>query len=284
MRGLVVIALAACTETVAVSDGVHLSTEGLYDDIAAGAVTERAIEYAPVHALWADGAEKRRWLVLPPGGELDTTSPDEWQLPVGAKLFKEFRVGGRRVETRMLERVSETAYRFEPYVWLADDSDAVVVPEGATDVLGTQHDVPPRVDCAICHDSAAGKLLGLSAVQHAGELPLSRPVPRVEVPEALGVLHANCGHCHTATGVASFMQLRLSASDATQSAVLDSIVGVPTEIFGGAELRVAPGDPDASAIVMRMSSRAPGVQMPPIATERTYDDGIALVRAWISSL
>ena len=275
-----------------VSDGVHLSTEGLYDDVAGNVVSDHALEFVPAYALWADGAEKRRWIVLPAGTELDTSDAGDWELPVGGKLFKEFTVGGRRVETRLVERVSATEYRFEPYVWLPDESDAVIVPEGANDVLGTQHDIPGRDDCAGCHDSARGKLLGVSAVQlsttTAQPLPISHPVPRIELPPALGVLHANCGHCHTAMGQADFMQLKFSPNDAglpiANTAVYRSIVGVPTEVFGGAEYRVVPGDAAASAIVMRMASREAGLQMPPIATERPDDAGLRHVIEWINSL
>jgi hypothetical protein len=293
MRRLVMMVMAACAESApVVSDGVHLSTEGLYDDVASSVVSAHAIEFAPAYALWADGAEKRRWIVLPPGTELDTSDPGDWELPVGAKLFKEFSVAGRRVETRLVERVSATEYRFEPYVWLPDESDAVIVPDGASDVLGTQHDIPGRADCAGCHDSARGKLLGVSAVQLSAmaerSLPISHPVPRIEMPAALGVLHANCGHCHTAMGQADFMQLKFSPNDAglpiADTAVYRSIVGVPTEVFAGADYRVVPGDAEASAIVMRMASREAGVQMPPTATERPDDAGLRLVRAWINSI
>jgi hypothetical protein len=39
---------------------------------------------------------------------------------------------------------------------------------------------------------------------------------RVPFPnQALGVLHASCGHCHSETGIASFLQLRFSTADAT---------------------------------------------------------------------
>lgn len=265
MRWLVLVSVAACADMGVVSDGVHLSTEGLYEDMGRKAVVAGAIELEPAHALWADGAEKRRWMVLPPGAEIDTSEMDHWQLPIGTKLFKEFLVGGQRVETRLFERVTATDYRLDGYVWLADESDAVVVPDGAQDVLGTTHDIPSKTECVMCHQSEPGRSLGVSAVQLSGmldELPLSSPVPRVEIPNpALGVLHANCGHCHTDGGIAEMQQLRFSVHDGglpiEQTAVYQSIVGVPlTDWQGPVELRVAPGDPDASAIVYRMSSRA----------------------------
>jgi hypothetical protein len=52
----------------------------------------------------------------------------------------------------------------------------------------------------------------------------------------------------------------------------------------GIELRVAPGKPDVSGILYRMSLRGFGEQMPPIATKHTDPNGISAVRTWISGL
>jgi hypothetical protein len=49
-------------------------------------------------------------------------------------------------------------------------------------------------------------------------------------------------------------------------------------------LRIAPGRPERSALLHRMSSRAPADQMPPIATHRIDADAVDLVRTWISTL
>jgi hypothetical protein len=53
-------------------------------------------------------------------------------------------------------------------------------------------------------------------------------------------------------------------------------------------LRVVAGDPDRSAAIYRMERRSGNGfmmdQMPPIATERRDEEGIALVRAWIAGL
>ncbi len=53
---------------------------------------------------------------------------------------------------------------------------------------------------------------------------------------------------------------------------------------GAITQRVAPGDPDASAVVARMSARGSKDQMPPLATEATDSTGIGKVRRWIASL
>jgi hypothetical protein len=66
---------------------------------------------------------------------------------------------------------------------------------------------------------------------------------------------------------------------------------------GGPGKRIAPGDPEGSAIYELMSKRdmslvfdagadagAPTSQMPPVGTEITDPDGLAKVQAWINEL
>ena len=65
-----------------------------------------------------------------------------------------------------------------------------------------------------------------------------------------------------------------------------SLVGQTLQYWRGGAItkRVSPGDPDASAIVARMSARGNEDQMPPLATEENDPTGIAKVRAWIAAL
>jgi hypothetical protein len=273
----------------------QLSSEGLYADTAHKTIADDARELSPAYVLWSDGAAKQRWIVLPPGGEIDTTDMDHWQLPVGTKLFKEFVVGGRRIETRMIERVGSDDYRFEAFVWLPDESDAVPASVGVTDVYGTGYDVPSTDLCINCHQSEPGRSLGVSAVQLAGmldELPLTaRPARAPVIPEpALGVLHANCGHCHTEGGTASMQTLRFSVADSDRAIedteIYRTTVGqrVTAWTDHGFDYRIVPGNADASAITERMSRRGSTDQMPPIGTNHVYDTGLTVVRQWIDSL
>jgi hypothetical protein len=290
-----VVLVGCATQEPVWSDGVHLSTEGLYESIDDKLLAPDTIELRPAFALWSDGAEKHRWLLVPPGQAINTRNMDHWQLPVGSKLFKEFRVDGRRVETRLIERVNETQYRFMPYQWLADESDAIAVPDGAIDVLGTTHDIPSQATCMTCHQSEPGRALGVSAIQLSAmldELPLAqRPTRRYELIEpALGVLHANCGHCHTRGGIAEFQQLRVSIADVDlpvdATAPFRSIVGAPLTHWtaSGFVYRVVRGDPEASAIHHRMANRSPGVQMPPLGTDVVDEAALHIVDDWIRSL
>jgi mono/diheme cytochrome c family protein len=118
------------------------------------------------------------------------------------------------------------------------------------------------------------------------------PVPGdTETAQALGYLHANCGHCHNKNGAAwpdTQMLLRWSVGDpdVVTSGVYLSIVDKTLQYWrGGAiTLRVAHAQPDASAIVARMDMRGSDNQMPPLATEIVDSAGVDLVRRWIASL
>jgi len=147
----------------------RLVDTGLY---AAGSTTElRAgvMPFSPQYPLWSDGTRKRRWIALPPGTAIDAARVDAWEFPVGTRLWKEFGYG-RRVETRMIERLPDGSWRFATYVWNADNADATLAAEdGAVvdiaDAPGGRYSVPSRSDCAACHEGAAVPVLGFSALQ-----------------------------------------------------------------------------------------------------------------------
>jgi hypothetical protein len=128
------------------------------------------MSFTPQYPLWSDGAEKRRWLYLPPGSFIDASRPDAWEFPRGTRLWKEFAYGGRRVETRYIERLADGSWRFAAYVWNEAGSDARLAPErGATVPVAEaplgRHEVPGRYDCLACHASTAVPVLGASALQ-----------------------------------------------------------------------------------------------------------------------
>ncbi|WP_437974067.1 hypothetical protein WMF11_36625 [Sorangium sp. So ce295] len=133
-----------------------LSETGLYADIAARAVASDVVAYEPGFALWSDGAEKRRFIRLPPGAQIDTGDQDAWQFPDGTRLWKEFRRDGALVETRLLAKVGPAPedWASVAYVWNADGTDALATPGGAADARGTPHDVPAQRGEAPGHERA----------------------------------------------------------------------------------------------------------------------------------
>ena len=163
-----------------------LHATGLYVAGSSTEVRPGIVAYAPVYPLWSDGASKRRWIQLPPGKAIDASRPDAFDFPPGTRLWKEFSMGGRRIETRYIERRADGRWVFATYRWNAQGSDAVLAPAGGerglavAEAPGGRYDLPSRNDCLACHEGAAVPVLGVSALQLSPERdPLA---PHAESP------------------------------------------------------------------------------------------------------
>lgn len=164
------VAAAASVASAAEPLPDRLSATGLYEEIATKRLARGVASFQPQYPLWSDGARKRRWIALPPGTAIDGSDPDAWIFPVGTRLWKEFAFD-RRVETRYLERTSE-GWRFATYLWLSDESDALLAPKAgqrgvATIDGGKGYDLPARSECVACHEGNVSPVLGFSALQLA---------------------------------------------------------------------------------------------------------------------
>lgn len=287
----------------------RLSETSLYADLAAGTIADGVMPYEVRFELWSDGATKRRWLALPAGSRIDTQDPDRWVFPIGTRAWKEFTVGGVRVETRYLVKVAERRWENVAYLWRVDGADADARPEGALDAGGTPHDVPSIGGCFDCHRGAPDGLIGVGALQLATGAPdellaqlesaglLSDAiVPRPSIPgtpaeqSALGYLHANCGHCHSDVHpLGRFRTMRLGLPlglvDPRDAPAFTTTVGVAMgHAVGVTTLGVVAGDPAASQLWARMQLRGDPYQMPARGSEIADPEGIALVRTWIEGL
>jgi hypothetical protein len=289
----------------------RLSETGLYADLATDALAPGVLPYRPQFELWSDGASKRRWILLPPGTRIDTSDMDSWQFPVGTRFWKEFARDNIRIETRLLQRTGpgQGDWVTMAYSWNDDNSEAIAVPDGVEDARGTTHDVPAANECMGCHGGRPARVLGFSAIQlshddPSGQLTLDELARRdlltmppagplevnadAEARAALGYLHANCGHCHNQqrpphSGLRCFdpqdkLDFLLRASElgaVNQTAAYRTALGQA----------IKPGDPGGSDVVKRMNGRRRfPPSMPPLASERIDDHGVALVRAWIQEL
>ncbi len=287
-----------------------LSATGLFQDIRTRTLSAGVREFEPVYKLWSDAAEKRRYFQLPEGCQIDTRDMDHWVLPVGARMWKDFSMDGKLLETRFIARYGPGPKDFilAAYAWREDGSDADYVQFGVNNAQGTIHNIPAAKSCKSCHSYLSEQTLGFSAIQlnHDGpgvtlkmlaaEGRFTTEVPRIQVPgdeltnRALGYLHANCGNCHNPTGIEfkNPFTLRLSVNDKTlqDTGAWKTGIRVPVEKFAtpGVNQRIVPGSPDASCIVHRMSIRGSTEQMPPLASTITDPNGIALIRAWVETL
>lgn len=245
----------------------RLEETGLYRDFASLNVDPAHLAFSPQYPLWSDGADKRRWISVPPGTAIDATDPDRWVFPVGTRLWKEFSFAGHRIETRFMENRPE-GWHYAAYEWSTDGRHATLTPErgrrGAFPLDGGRsHAIPGVSDCKVCHRANVTEVLGFSALQLSPDRDPN--APHAEVPpapgvnlrylvdagvltglsldlltappgistesaqerSALGYLHANCGHCHNDSGSLNSLQLFLHQTTADRQAAVRSTVGHP---------------------------------------------------------
>lgn len=306
-----------------------LRDTGLYLAGAELVVDPAHLAFSPQYPLWTDGAQKRRWLSLPPNTYIDASRPNAWEFPVGTRLWKEFSVG-RAVETRYIERLADGSWRYASYVWNESGTDATLAPVDGVRALpiegapNNRYTVPGELDCRACHEGAAAPVLGFSALQlspdrdplapHADAFSpvdlrqlvargLVRNLPQtlIETPPriatsspneraALGYLHGNCGHCHNADGSPVPVDVRLAqdVSLGTRSAeqVLRSLLDAPSRFRASGLAHdarvVAPGRPEASTLLWRISSINPQTRMPPLGVQALDHEALALLERWIA--
>ncbi len=235
------------------ADGLwkHLECAGLYSDFASKTVAADAKPYSPGVEFWSDGAVKSRFLYLPPGTKIDITDFDEWKFPVGTRVWKEFVVEGKRIETRIFVKAADQDWRHTTYRWNDAETDAVRKDDGEKikRASGSPYEVPTTSQCDACHSGKTDQLLGVEAVSLGlaaakgitiatlaaeGRFDRAPPVTAITIPDdnngtaapALGWLHANCGSCHGKDGISGtdlVWRLRVSqmAPDGGAGAVQD---------------------------------------------------------------
>jgi uncharacterized repeat protein (TIGR03806 family) len=174
---------------------------------------------------------------------------------------------------------------------------------------------PSRGDCMACHSRAANYVLGLNEAQlnRDHDYPLGRDnqlraldhvgvfdVPLAEPPAELArlvslddesqdvesraraYLHVNCSACHVPAGGGN---ARMDLSLIAPRDRMEVIAARPQhDIFGiDNAMIVAPGDPERSVMLHRISRRTRG-QMPPLGTDRVDHGAVALMTRWIAQL
>jgi mono/diheme cytochrome c family protein len=241
-----------------------LRDTGLYSDWSAKTVDRRNLPFTPQYPLWSDGAAKARWIQIPAGRFIDASDADSWEFPVGTKLWKEFRIGGRRVETRYIESTPE-GWQFAVYLWSDDESEAPLAPERGTRVRaevapGVRHVIPSRYDCRACHEGRPVPVLGFTALQLSPDRDPNAPhaerkgrdhvdlrdlvdrglvrglapyllhnPPRIPARTAteraaLGYLYGNCAMCHNGRGSLASLGFSLDSPAARRTGDADALL------------------------------------------------------------
>lgn len=266
--------------------------------------------------LWSDGADKKRWAALPHGTGATTLEDGDLDFPNGTVLVKEFSRGGKRLETRLLVKHHDGTWAGYPYRWNSDETDAVLVPEGAdvpTD-QGTWH-IPSQAECLSCHTVASGGALGPELGQLNGDFHYARsgrtanqlytwahitllesdPGPPTSVPAmatldgngstgdiARAYLHTNCANCHRPGGMAQSdfdlrWQVKLEDTGICGTDADRGDMGVPNAKI------LAPGHPEQSVMTLRMRDLS-DKRMPNIGSTVVDTQGVEAVENWIRAL
>jgi hypothetical protein len=175
---------------------------------------------------------------------------------------------------------------------------------GATPVLGfTALQLSSDRDPAAPHaERLRPEMVTLTTLNDERLLEPAHPDLSVRVPRipgdprtraALGYLTGNCGHCHNeSSSVATVRYPLLMPAYATDAQVNDIINVLVTRTTTWDVPHAAPGTssfvkagaPDLSALFVRMRSRRPSSQMPPLGTRTPDREGLELVTGWIEGL
>jgi uncharacterized repeat protein (TIGR03806 family) len=277
------------------------------------------IPYSINAPFWSDNATKQRWIGLPNATSIAVGSNDDWDFPSGTVLMKNFSIGTRLIETRLLMRHPDGNWGGFTYEWNTQQTDANLVQGGAVrDIGGGQQWIfPSEAQCLQCHTSAAGRALGPETAQlnrnhtypqtgrTANELltlnaiglftpPIVDPPARPTMPDpadtgaplanrARAYLHTNCAQCHRPGGpTAVNLDLRYTTAFAATNTCNVSPQAGDLGLGAGARL-IAPGSAANSILVNRVNRRdASG--MPPLGSNLIDTAGVALLTEWINGL
>ncbi len=159
-----------------------LSQTGAFRDTASLTPENVLVPYDLNVPFWSDGAEKSRWVCVPPGEVVHFSPTGEWSFPPGTIFVKHFEIATdetnpnakRRLETRFLVCDDSGGVYGATYKWRADNSDADLLETNLTEDIAIQTATggrtqpwyyPSRADCQTCHTANAGLVLGVKTRQ-----------------------------------------------------------------------------------------------------------------------
>ena len=102
---------------------------------------------------------------------------------------------------------------------------------------------------------------------------------------ATAYLDMNCGHCHNPDGPADTSALLLDGFTRTVREM--GLCKPPVAAGGGAGdllYGIVPGQPDESILLYRLQSVEPDEMMPELGRALVHEEGLALVREWITAM
>jgi uncharacterized repeat protein (TIGR03806 family) len=301
----------------------RLSDTGLFRDTHALEPDPALIPYEVNVPLWADGAFKQRFVMLPGMEKIHVRADGSFEFPVGTIFVKTFYLGnkdrgplpGTRLETRLFTRRPQ-GWAGYTYVWDDLQQDAhlldgrLVQPRGVGSELTWTF--PSRSDCMSCHTQVGNRVLGFRAeqldrpevVDGQGGNQLAR-LARLTVFDAKvdpgGSAWPDWGNPGKRETDAVRAYLAANCSMCHQpngpgNARIDLRYGTRLQDAGLLDQRpgqwdlgvyngrlVAPGEPQRSLLFVRLQ-RTDGKGMPPLAHSLVDKKAVERIGAWIRQL
>ena len=138
----------------------------------------------------------------------------------------------------------------------------------------------------LAHWTRIGYLKGAPAPEQASRQAVwDDPRTGSVATRARAYLEVNCAHCHNPKGPANTSGLYLS--DLQPDPLRLGFCKVPVSAGPGSlglRFDMVHGHPDDSILLRRMDSVTPKVMMPELGRSTVHEEGVALIREWVSSL
>ncbi|WP_298464982.1 SO2930 family diheme c-type cytochrome [uncultured Erythrobacter sp.] len=307
----------ASVNDAAIFDGMPRAlSEFRFFTVPSKQVSTTAVPYELNTPLYSDGAEKLRFIYVPNGEVLKADGDGLLEFPVGSAIIKTFAFGEgaerQLIETRVLLHRAD-GWLALPYRWNAEQTDATLALAGARlpitrpDGSEISYRIPNKNQCKTCHSKdgevipIGPKARNLSREFLTQLVDAERMVTITENVDTLpdwndrahadtanlarAYLDVNCAHCHQPGGSASNsgLDLRWEQDDPHAIGIRKPPVAAGRG-SGGHLVSIAPGNPDASILIHRMSSTEPGVAMPELGKGTVDEDGVAMLRKWIEGM
>jgi putative heme-binding domain-containing protein len=292
-----------------------LSDTGLFQDTAAQTPAAGVLPFEIAEPMWQDGATASRFIALPEGKRIKTTTSGppakpnfkvEWPTESVLVRTMTWPATRQRIETQILHFDGDSWNGYS-YRWNDQGTDAeLVAADGAEFTVQKQPwRIHSRAECARCHTSWGGFALGFQPdqlISIGGKKPAeetglfdSRFLERLKKhlvsshdtksdleSRARSWLHANCAHCHRRHGGGS-VPLMVNADLPTAETMM--LYEKPTRgDFGISDPAVIyPWAPHRSILFQRIARTGSG-HMPMIGAREPYPDGLRLLWDWISRI
>lgn len=286
-----------------------LSETGLFTDTAVQSPAAGVLPFQIAEPMWQDGASASRFVALPEGKSIKTTTSGntakpnykvEW--PAESVLARTITLK-KKIETQVLHFDGETWNGYS-YRWNDQGTDADLVgADGDEFTIDKQPwRIHGRAECARCHNNWSGFALGFQPdqlVSIGGKKPeeaalfdgpfferlknrliSSRDQSSPLEDRARSWLHANCAHCHRRHGGGS-VQLMVNADLPTEETMTFNEKPVRGDL-GLTDARVSfPGKPHQSVLMARIARSGNG-HMPMIGAREVDPHGFRLLWDWIA--